>query len=516
MSESEQHLAVGLQIGDYLLTELVNVGLTTKTWHADQISVRRQVVIDSLNRDVQMDENIVTTFLSDVRTKAKVDHPLIGSVFEAVRQENICFYAREKLTGQTLEQMVQAGVKLTPEKVVHLIKQIADANYFLESHRVASLPLTPSQIFVSATGMCRLVNMAVGGERDYAVSTKDKHMLGTVFMQLLKEGEPGATRTKSLLGYMADLEREIPLTWEQIRELSEGVERQLKEQNEPLELQSNTMVLKKPTVNKKTVMAAGIALGALLAGGLALLFIMRDKPPVKRKLKGAVEVKAGRYQTFNGEHSFVKAFDVDAHEVTIAEYATFLQRVSKLDSQRIATYQHAQQPKYKTSYEPDDWKAMYQAAQKGEMWNGVKMNLNCPVVGVDWWDAYTYAAMNRRRLPTQSEWYAAIVSKGDKPSDLVPSPWGEVDQNSHDITKNGIYGLAGNVSEWTLKMTRPTHDPTATQKLPVICGASFRAQSGGATKREWVEKQRYNLNDPRDLRRRDLGFRTVGQQQSIN
>lgn len=513
MPESEQRLTPGMQLGDYLLKELIYEGPTTRTWLATQISVSREVVIDSLNRAAQVDNAIVNTFLSDVRTKAKVDHPLIGSVFEAVRETNICFYTREKIAGKTIQEFIDEGTQFTPEQTVRIIKQVAEANLYLESHNVASLPLAANQIYVSSTKMCRIINMAVGGQRDHNVSTQDKVMLGNAFLATLQNDAPGATRTRSLLSYMADTEREIPLTWDQIRELSEGVERQLSEPPEPTSLDSQTMKLKKKAYSKRLIMSIGIALGVLMTGIFAYLIMNREKPPKKRQLEGEVLIKAGQYTSFEGRKANLKPYVIDAHEVTIAEYAAFLKEVDLIDPSRFETYQHENHPDYKDSHKPDDWDALYKAAKNGESWNGLKVTLNHPVVGVDWWDAYTYASFYNRRLPTQDEWMAAITSTSIKPKDLDVSPWGPVDQESADITPNMIHGLAGNVSEWTLRMTKPTHDPTATQKRPVICGAAFNNPNEGATKREWL-KRGTDLIDARDIRRSNLGFRTVSQPES--
>jgi len=512
MSESEQRLTPGTLIGDYHLQELLYEGSTTRTWSATQVSVNREVMIDSLNRAFQDDTAIINTFLSDVRTKAKVDHPLIGSVFEAVREANICFYTREKIAGDSLQDLIDKGAQLPPEEVVHVIKQIAEANLYLESHSVASLPLAPNQVYISSTKMCRIINMAVGGQRDHNVSTQDKLMLGEAFKHLLQKDAPGATRTKSLLQYMADTEREIPLTWDQIRELSDGVERQLSEPAVPMALDSHTMKLQKKQYSKRLIMSIGIAVGILLTGIFAYLILNRESRPKERQLEGEVLVKAGKYRTFEGANASLNTYLIDAHEVTIAEYAAFLKEFNLLDPSRHETYQNEDHPSYKQSHQPDDWDALYSAAKNGDTWNGLKITLNCPVVGVDWWDAYTFAAFQNRRLPTQDEWMAAMTSSNTKPKSLQVSGWGPVDQKSQDITKNGIYGLAGNVSEWTLKMTKPTHDPTATVKRPVICGAAHNNNSGGegATKREWL-KNDGSVIDARDIRRTNLGFRTVSQ-----
>jgi len=507
MSENDQRLTPGMQVGDYYLQKLVYEGEATRTWLAQQVSVNREVIIDSLKRAVHGDEEVVATYLKDVRTKAMVDHPLIGSVFEAVRDEGICFYAREKIPGDTLEAKVLKREKMTPAQVVHLIKQVADANLYLESKNLASLPLVPSQIFISDTLMCRIVNMAVGGVRDHGTSTEDKVMLGKYFAKVLKVDEPGATRTRSLLGYMSDEEREIPLSWEQVKDLSEGVERQLAEPVKSSTIDSSTMLIKKSQWTKKMLMIAVVATAVIVIGGLAALVMTREKPPKKRDLVDVVMVDVKKYQK-NNPGVKLRAFTIDAHEVTIGEYAKFLKSLTTEIEEDI---QHESQPDHKVSYFPEDWESMYDAARGAKKWNGLKMNLNCPVVGVDWWDAYAFAEFHSRRLPTQSEWDAALATSGSSSKSLKSSGWGAVDQTSEDITANKIYGLAGNVAEWTLKRSKPETDPMAVVKKPVICGGSYNdADEINASSKRWLNPSEDEV-DARDIRRPYIGFRTVGQ-----
>jgi len=117
---------------------------------------------------------------------------------------------------------------------------------------------------------------------------------------------------------------------------------------------------------------------------------------------------------------------------------------------------------------------------------------------VDWWDAYAYAKWKRSDLPTQERWLAALAS-GAKVASAVPvSEWIPVTSQSEDRTTNGILGMAGSVSEWTLE-ARPSPDNPLGAPLWVIAGGSYLKPGKGAATREWI--------DDRSLRRPDLGFR---------
>ncbi|WP_143185413.1 SUMF1/EgtB/PvdO family nonheme iron enzyme [Rubritalea squalenifaciens] len=509
MVPEDQRLTPGMQIGDYLLEEIAFEGAATRTWVARQVSVNRPVIIDSLNREHQQDDDIVSEFLADVRAKARVDHPFIGSVYEAIREGRLCFFAREALSGETLEEMIESGQQLAPEHIAHILRQISEANLYLEKHNVASLPLESNQVYVSEGYLTRIVNMAVGGDRDHSISTQEKHLLGSALLELLEKDKPGSTRTKSLLSYMTDLERDIPITWEQIRDLSEGIERQLTTPDEPLALEQSTVKLRKNDTSKKLVLFTGIGIGAAALIIIASLFINRPDRPKERILNEAVEIPSGNYPTHDGGKNQLRSFWIDAHEVTIGEYAEFLALMDQLTPSQQENFQHEDQPESKESHKPDDWDNLLAAARKGMNWNGRKVTLNCPVVGVDWWDAYAFAEQAGRRLPTQEEWYAALSSSKTPLKEIKASPWGPVDQSDEDLTANKIHGMAGNVSEWTRKLAKNPAYPTK-PKMVVLCGGSFLKPGSTATSREWLDPSTSDLTDPRDLRRPDLGFRTIG------
>ena len=66
-------------VGDYRLLEAVSGGVLTRTWKAEQISVRRDVMLEMLKRESAADIVLKTNFLSDVRAKAAVSHAVIGA-----------------------------------------------------------------------------------------------------------------------------------------------------------------------------------------------------------------------------------------------------------------------------------------------------------------------------------------------------------------------------------------------------------------------------------------------------
>lgn len=143
----------------------------------------------------------------------------------------------------------------------------------------------------------------------------------------------------------------------------------------------------------------------------------------------------------NNERMSLPAFYMDKYEVTVSRYASFLQTSGR------------RQPEY--------WNQMSQVSEDRR-----------PVVGVDWYDAYTYCHQYGKRLPTEQEWEKAARGTdgrmypwgNDEPSDRYANygkEWaGNLDYyierlmaiGSYEDGKSpfGIYDLAGNVWEWTI------------------------------------------------------------------
>jgi len=209
---------------------------------------------------------------------------------------------------------------------------------------------------------------------------------------------------------------------------------------------------------------------------------------------------------------------MDKNEVTIGQYAEFLDALSQ-DKAKAHQYDNPEQPKGKKSHEPDGWADYLNAARTAGFFNSQPININCPVARVDWWDAYAYAKWRGNRLPTEEEWERAARGMDGRKypwgNDRRPDAanlgadydekgrggrtdgfnfWAPVDTFSSDKSPFGVYGMAGNVAEWTSSWT-------ADNRFPIIKGGSFAAKIAPVDSR--IENHDPNKGDEW------LGFRTI-------
>ena len=132
---------------------------------------------------------------------------------------------------------------------------------------------------------------------------------------------------------------------------------------------------------------------------------------------------------------YLDAFSIDRYEVSVGQYAAFLQ----------ATGVNS----------PSDWKTMNQPS-----------NQKRPVANIDWADAVAYCKWVGKRLPTEAEWEKAargtdgrLYPWGNEAPTPLHANYGETGLNNHGESvpvgtleegksPYGTYDMAGNVWEW--------------------------------------------------------------------
>ncbi|MBM4138558.1 MAG: hypothetical protein FJ244_03645 [Nitrospira sp.] len=225
-----------------------------------------------------------------------------------------------------------------------------------------------------------------------------------------------------------------------------------------------------------------------------------DKRPEKIKLKNVspmVLVPAGDFTMGSNEGSdnekpehkvFLNTYYIDVYEVTVGQYAKFLDAVS--------------------TYPPPMWSTMDERPHQ-----------NRPVVNVDWEDANNYCKWAGKRLPTEAEWEKAargtdgrIYPWGNDPPDPSRANYGqEKDKwNKHDAlvlvgqlkrgkSPYGVYDMAGNVWEWVNDWYDPDYYATSPARNPLgPKSGKFKVMRGGSWDMapESLRSARRDLNTP--------------------
>lgn len=209
-------------------------------------------------------------------------------------------------------------------------------------------------------------------------------------------------------------------------------------------------------------------------------------------------------------------FEIDRHEVSNAEYASFLATLSLTILQDAAAGDVCPDAVIGSDalrlfegppgYSTNPYVALDDAQSRIAIINGEFAPTpgfeDHPVAEVTWAGAMAYCEWRGARLPTEAEWEAAARGKtgrtypwGEEPPTLLRAVFGRQTgetgargRRPAGATPEGVEDMAGNLAEWTSTLFKPyPYDPTDGREDPDLPGE--RVTRGG----DYI----YDTNPPR-------------------
>ena len=495
-SSSPPIIAPETLIGDYIVKERLYVERETETYRAVQQAVKREVALVLLKPELVGDAAVMAAFEERERVKASVTHPRIAPLYEARRVDDFVFYTREMPHGRTLKQLQKRGDKLSEKILTDVLTGVAEAMNYAAERGLHYRMLTAHDVSVDAENQASIVNVMrqpTGEERDHAT---DVQRLLAMFRPMCD-----GPRARHLLD---DLAHDKP-DWDGLCKNLSSIQEQYRERS--LLKRADTHEVAEIKQARGNPLRAAILIGTsvvlLICGAIIWIAKGRPAPPPTPVEEEMVLVESGPYIYQSGQKRELKGFWIDKHEVTIGQYEEFLDSLQN-NTNKAAAYDHTDQPKTKKKHKPEQWDRYLAAARTAGLFNNNHIDLNCPVVGVDWWDAYAYAKWHGHRLPTEEEWEKAARgtdgrefpwgndprpgaanlnydydSKGKKSGELSGgNSWLAVNKIKQDISPCGAVGMAGNVEEWTSSLA--SHPDYPDLIVPVIRGGHFEMEKENA------------------------------------
>ncbi|MGR3318282.1 MAG: SUMF1/EgtB/PvdO family nonheme iron enzyme [Candidatus Anammoxibacter sp.] len=204
---------------------------------------------------------------------------------------------------------------------------------------------------------------------------------------------------------------------------------------------------------------------------------------------------------------YLSPYYIDKFEVANALYGEFLDYMNKTNDHSKCYFGEGQ----KKNHTPDRWHddSYYEHAE----W---------PVVRVDWYDAYAFAAWAGKRLPTEAEW-----EKAARGTDARRFPWGNVwessncnagkdgslEVGSYENGKSvyGVYDMCGSVQEWCNDWHHAMYYASSPSRNPQgpVESTNLRTMRGSSLFANNVYQMRTTIRwyDEPHRRNRSVGFR---------
>ncbi len=482
-------LAPGTMLGHYQVMGCLYTEAEAETYHAIQYTVQRHVALVLLKPHLIGDEAVVKEFKDRERVKASISHSRIAPLYEAGEAGGLMYYTREMPMGRSLEQVVAAGEHFNERVIVDVLYRIADAMSYGTDRGYGYRPLSARDIYVDEESQASIVNIF----RPAPTNPRDQHADVQSLLELLA---PLATQGKAR-GLLQDL-AEKPLDWAGLHARLDDIRSEMSERSLIRLAEVEDIAVAQPASRQWLIWVAAVVVLGVVAwlGGITGRELQTTKALVPLEM---VAIPAGPFIYQNQKQKEpMEAFWISRHEVTIAQYAEFLEALKK--SPDKAAFNDPAQPAKKNTHTPPDWDSYYAAASADGLFNNDHISLNSPVSRVDYWDAVAFAKWKQQRLPSEKEWEKAargpqgnLYPWGNEPKpgaanlgdDYVPNGkggssdgynlWAPVDKLKGDVSFYGVWGMAGNVQEWT--STWAEH-PELLTRVPVLRGGHFGLKSG--------------------------------------
>ena len=193
-------LAVGDQLGQYKLVELLAIGGMGLVYRAYDALLDRYVAIKVLAPELARDPEIARRFLNEARAAAALNHPNIVHIYTAGEQAGHVFFAMELVTGEQIETLLARQHQLPVREAVEFIRQAALGLQHAHQHGLIHSDVKPANFLVSDTGTLKV--------SDFGLVRHVKAAPGTAETESLY-GTPGYISPEVITGHAPDQRSDI-------------------------------------------------------------------------------------------------------------------------------------------------------------------------------------------------------------------------------------------------------------------------------------------------------------------
>ena len=150
---------VGQTFGDYTITGLIGGGGMGPIYRVEHRLTKRTEAMKVLSRERATDTEF-KRFEREIRVLARLNHPNIAALHNAVRSEQQLLLLMEFVEGRTVESIFAAG-RLPSTTGITYIKQLLSAVDYSHQQGVVHRDITPGNIIVTAAGDVKLTDFGL-------------------------------------------------------------------------------------------------------------------------------------------------------------------------------------------------------------------------------------------------------------------------------------------------------------------------------------------------------------------
>jgi serine/threonine protein kinase len=182
---------VGQKLGDYTVTGIAGAGGIGRVYRVEHCLTKRTEAMKVLSAEFATDIQI-SRFEREMRVLARLDHPNIAGLHNALHSEKKLILLMEFIEGRTLESMFLAG-RLPLPSGIEYVRQTLLALGYAHQQGVVHRDVTPANVMVTYAGQVKLTDFGLSKSFGEPLLTGCGEVLGSL-PYLAPEQVKGATK----------------------------------------------------------------------------------------------------------------------------------------------------------------------------------------------------------------------------------------------------------------------------------------------------------------------------------
>ncbi len=169
-------------VGKYRVIGKLGAGAAATVFEAEHPGLQRTVALKMLTHALVYHEKFAQQFQKEAQLIASLNHEHIVRVFDTERSHGTHFIVMEKLSGLTLDDIIQQGHRLNWGTVRRVLREIASALAYSHQRGLLHRDVKPSNVFLTAEERkVKLLDFGIAIEPDASEAKHGEQLFGTPY-----------------------------------------------------------------------------------------------------------------------------------------------------------------------------------------------------------------------------------------------------------------------------------------------------------------------------------------------
>jgi len=150
-------------LGRYRITEVLGHGAMGIVYRAFDPVIERTVALKTIRLRLETHEadQFKERFYREAKAAGGLNHSNIVTIYDAAEDNGVSYIAMELLEGLSLQQIIDAGSRLSIVRAVRIAIEVADALAYAHGNGVIHRDIKPANIVLTKSGLIKITDFGI-------------------------------------------------------------------------------------------------------------------------------------------------------------------------------------------------------------------------------------------------------------------------------------------------------------------------------------------------------------------